>query len=844
MHDPLDFENRKYFDRLRRIRGLASFVLFLEKTTQILWLPFIWILVFVCLWLYSIPSMFGKAGVIAASVLFYTGLISLSLYTFKRRPASSEEDIDRQIERASRLKHRPLKALKDTLANPEKKQTRDVWHARDGKLIHALKNLRAPSPRPVLPYIDPYALRTAFGLLLIGGIIIAGVTWPDKIRQGLLPYEAVIPGFDSIDTASLTIIPPDYTGFKTLELKGRAGPEKALDIPEGSTVKARVTGGLGHPRLVMGEQKIDLEHHGGPSYSLETEILPANKLVLQQLFLNRVEWPYSLITDEPPAIEIQSGPDVLSQGELRFPLMLYDDYGVRDMHISMTLKPDITDKPLGEPFEETRAVMTPGDQNTELKPVYDLTSHTWSGLPVIFEFYVTDDSGNVSQKQSVDGVLPERQFTHPVSKKLIEYRQQLAWTPNAPADNIQEGLIGILNDPETYQGDIIVFLSLRSALSRLEYSPGTETAKALIDLFWNIAVHLEDGDISMAMKRLRDAQRELEQALNDPNVTDEELAELTMALKEAMAEYFRELGKELQKRMAEGNNMPLLAPETMAEMINPEDFMRFFDQLQAEALSGNKDAARELLSQLSKMMDMMDPALSAQMPQDIQMMAEGVNELQELIRRQEELLDQTRHQAERLKVRQDFGRILDNPDLFEEYGELPPFPEAPPPENQTRQVNTKKNKEEQEALRYILGQLMREAGEALGEIPEGMGLAEQEMRGSSAALGNNDPQASIPHQEQAIEYLKQAMQSLSEQMMARMQQMTGLSFGRQKRDPLGRRYGDQEGPDWFSGSEVKIPDEAQRKRVEEILKILRERSGEFNRPEAELEYYRRLLKQF
>ena len=43
---------------------------------------------------------------------------------------------------------------------------------------------------------------------------------------------------------------------------------------------------------------------------------------------------------------------------------------------------------------------------------------------------------------------------------------------------------------------------------------------------------------------------------------------------------------------------------------------------------------------------------------------------------------------------------------------------------------------------------------------------------------------------------------------------------------------------------VKIPDEAEQKRLREILDTLRERAGEYDRPKEELEYIRKLLEKF
>ena len=163
-------------------------------------------------------------------------------------------------------------------------------------------------------------------------------------------------------------------------------------------------------------------------------------------------------------------------------------------------------------------------------------------------------------------------------------------------------------------------------------------------------------------------------------------------------------------------------------------------------------------------------------------------------------------------------------------------------------LRTEENVSEQEALRIILGQLMLEANEKLDEIPENMALAEQAMRMSSQELEANRPDTSVPYQEEAIEHLKEAQKQLQQKLQQRMQQMLGFSFfhpspGRM--DPLGRPYGsdsDENGPPL--GSQVEVPDEAEKKWVQDILNELRRRAGQRDRPQEELDYYRRLLKRF
>ena len=79
-----------------------------------------------------------------------------------------------------------------------------------------------------------------------------------------------------------------------------------------------------------------------------------------------------------------------------------------------------------------------------------------------------------------------------------------------------------------------------------------------------------------------------------------------------------------------------------------------------------------------------------------------------------------------------------------------------------------------------------------------------------------------------------------------MQQMigVGMSGSSQKYDPLGRRYGDENEDGRGVDSKVEVPDELDKKRVDEIIKMLRDRSGDRSRSREELEYFRRLLRQF
>jgi hypothetical protein len=160
--------------------------------------------------------------------------------------------------------------------------------------------------------------------------------------------------------------------------------------------------------------------------------------------------------------------------------------------------------------------------------------------------------------------------------------------------------------------------------------------------------------------------------------------------------------------------------------------------------------------------------------------------------------------------------------------------------------------EQQEAIRRQLGELMREFGNMMGNIPGELGEAEQQMRNSSRALGDGNPRGAVPPQQNALENLRNGMQAMRQQMQQQMQgQQRGRGQGQGRfgfqpprdRDPLGRSQGD-DGQGALDRGDVEIPSEGQLQRAREILDELRRRAGERDRPELEQEYIRRLLERF
>jgi hypothetical protein len=129
----------------------------------------------------------------------------------------------------------------------------------------------------------------------------------------------------------------------------------------------------------------------------------------------------------------------------------------------------------------------------------------------------------------------------------------------------------------------------------------------------------------------------------------------------------------------------------------------------------------------------------------------------------------------------------------------------------------------------------------LGDAGEAMGLAQGQ-------LGEGDADSAVDSQGRALDAMRKGAQGLAQSM-----QQQGMGPGpngrpgrgqaraQQDTDPLGRPM---RGRDYGDDVTVKVPGEIDAQRARRILEELRKRFGESFRPQLELEYIERLLKDF
>lgn len=782
---------------------------------------------------------------------FAAAVVGLLWLRARRWRLPGRREALRRIERVNDLPHRPLQALEDRLlAGRDDAEARRLWRHHRQRLRRSVRFLRVGWPQPGLIRHDPYALRIMLAVALVMSLAVAGPEGPARLLRAMAPDLA---GLASGMPARLDawITPPAYTQRPPVFLtatdgSANAAPESPVAVPEGSTLVARVTGGSGTPVVTTGADTTAFAAEDGAAFRHEALLAESGRVAVTQSGRELGGWDIKVVPDAPPSVSFAKDPTATARRSLRLDAQASDDYGVTKVVATITRSGAVVEgaalsklPPIVQPLPLTG----PDAKNVRSTSFHDLTPHPWAGLPVQIRLTAHDAAGQTGRSKPVELVLPERVFNHPVARAIIAQRKLLALYPERNRLRVGGSLEAIAWEYERYREDVVVFLSL-TAVSRRLAGGSLETPDAfagVLDVLWNAALRVEDGMLSISERALRDAQQALMDALSK-NADDKEIERLLRDVERALNSYFDALA-EMMRNMPQqrADQLPPMDPNALR--MSRDDFQKLLDQIRELARSGQKDAAKQLLSQLRGLLESLRMRRFAQPSQQQQRAMQMLNDLQGLIRDQQKLLDQTFREAQRRGQLQGaqplrrFPRPLLPPRFRPREGQrAQPQPRPMPGESA-----------QQEALRRRLGELMRQLGEMSGSIPRPFGRAERSMRDSTERLGQGQAGEAVPPQGQAIDQLQQGARAATQQLMRQLGQR-GM-IGRQQdmppgqqRDPFGR---DPKGAGQGAATgDVKVPDQDRVRAARRLRDELRRRAGERARPKPERDYIQRLLKEF
>jgi len=283
--------------------------------------------------------------------------------------------------------------------------------------------------------------------------------------------------------------------------------------------------------------------------------------------------------------------------------------------------------------------------------------------------------------------------------------------------------------------------------------------------------------------------------------------------------------------------------------LRPQDLKSMIDRLEQLARSGAKDAAKKLLDELQQMLENLQMARPGQQGDDMDDdMMSALDELGNMIREQQNLRDKTFRQGQENRRSQQGqrGQRGQQGQQGQQQGDPNQFGEL---------------RQNQQALREQLKKLleeMRKRGQAgqqgqqgqPGQDPgEGLGQADGAMGDAEGQLGQGNSDSAVDAQGRALEALRRGAQNLAQQMQQGNGQgpgpgqpgRNGQARANNDTDPLGRPL---RGREYGDDVTVKVPGEIDVQRARRILEELRKRLADPARPQLELDYIERLLKDF
>jgi uncharacterized protein (TIGR02302 family) len=871
--------------RLERLAAKARAILLFERAWRIVLPPLVVLGVFACvswtgLWL-DAPQWVRGLGVLALVLGLVVALLPLREF----RLPSRKEALDR-IDHVSGLASHPASVIDDRLGNGRSDPaTRALWNLHRRRAEQAVALLRTGGPSPRMVDLDRYALRAAVLVALIATGFVAG---PEK-------YARVAAAFDWRFDASTRkdyridawVDPPAYTGKPpvVLNLGGSQNPQQ-IEAPSGSIVVIHAPGG-NLDMEVKGALAAAKDNNTDTQASLTASAKPSDgkrdgngetRLVLRgdaTLTLGHSSAPLGVfdihaILDQPPSIALTAAPRFNARGSITLKYSVADDYGVTGAEASFA-KPVLpgghpATRSLVDPPRVPLLLPPPPQLGGEAETTADLSEHPWAGARVEMTLTARDEGGNDGSSAPVEITLPQKPFVKPLARALAEQRRNLVLAPEDKA-RVANALEALMIAPEMFDTSAGVYLGLRMGFDQLNAAHSDSDLVEVADYLWQMALRIENGDLSEAERDLRAAEQQLRDALQR-NAPEDEIRKLGDNLRASMDKFLQELAAQRNDQDHRDNSAAL---EGRGRSISAKELQGMLDQMQEMLRSGDSANARKMLEQLQNILENLRVARPRKADPKAREMSRALDELGQMSQDQQDLRDETYEngQAERHRKREERGQLglLGQPTLGDIFGQDGDAIEGgldrqgndqgadakSGPRPRAGQTNDADLARRQNALRDRLGNLQKRLDEA-GAGASGLDGAQNAMRDAENALGqgSSGTDGAVDAQGRAVEALREGAQKLAESMRGEAEGSGAGAEAGEGQDGQGRpgQFGDAEGTDPLGrpAESLRGFDPSARfpgaERARRVLEELRRRLGEPARPREEMDYLERLLRRY
>ncbi len=691
----------------------------------------------------------------------------------------------RRIERDSTLVHRPISEREDVLsAGDGDAWAQALWNAHLSRRLADFGTLRLSIPLSALPERDPRALRYVVLLLIVAGAFVANSDWRNRLLS------AFGPGTSEAASVSIDawIDPPAYTGEPPVYLTD----SRTISVPTGSTINIRVHGAGHTPSL-----SVDNAAFSGSQgeYAATARITESTTVRVRASGRTLGDWYLRALPDDKPMVAFSAKPARTEHEALKLSFTAGDDYGV--VAVKAIIKPHgrygkplIVDLPLD-------SVSAKALTQTSYR---DLTANPYAGLDVDIVLQAIDGAGQSGFSKAERFTLPARVFTNALARALIEQRQALATGDVRARPRVTETIDALTVAPDRfYQDQLGVYTALRSVYWTLTHANEDADYVRAQDMLWQIATGLERGGLLSAAEQLRRLQQMLSQALAQ-NAPQEVIDSLLEQYQQALQRYLQALAANPPDA-----NTPS-APE--GKVMSEQDLQALLKAIQQMAQSGDRAQAAQMLALLQNLLENLHMTQGngsgSGSPKD-KALSDAIQGLGDLMGKQRGLIDKT--------FRQQQGK------------------------GDPKDGGSKGLAQQQGQLRDQLDKVLKGLGSAKKDAPKTLGDAGKSMGDAQGNLNGQDLPSASGNEKDALEAMRKGASDLAKQLMSQ----NGQNPEDGGTDPLGRDTNN--GGRGVNGN-VKVPDKSDLARAREILEELRKRAAERGRPQEELDYIDRLLKQF
>lgn len=813
----------------------------IERFARTFWASAVVMLAILGLLLWQVHTLIPAPFDIGFYLILLIGLIAFVVRGIRRFIPARQKDAITRLD--AQVAGSPVTSLVDNIylgANDD--ASLELWQLHQSRMAKLAQKSQVAAPHVRLSKNDPWALRLIVMLFFCSAVLFGRASSEQSLLVTLQDLASGTTG----QTVSYEAWaePPAYTGFPSIYLN-KIEPEKLLQLPEGTEIVLRNYSGI---ELDIVSELSDLaEDNRKLSTESSFKLSKSGRLVLQSGYKTIAQWDIDMIPDMPPSVTLTNEISRTVQGSIQIPYATSDDYGITSGVVEITLDFDKVDQRYGLSADPETLVPIKFDLPVPFHvdvtdftetAVENLAEHPWAGLPVKITLSVTDAAGQTGTIEPVFIRMPGKRFFDTLAGALAEQRRDILWN-RANVDRAAMILKTLTYLPQDGFPNTRAYLMVRTVIRRIGYTEVQPIADAMqVDMaetLWRAALLLEDGDLSDAAERLKRAQERLSEAMKN-GATDEEIAELVDELRKATDEYLRQLAQNAQPQEQQAGN-------ENTQQVSPEMIQEMMDRIQELMEQGRMDEAQALMDQLQQLLENMQVTQGD--PQNGEPSENSSEGLQDTLQEQQELADENFQQ-----MQDEFNR---NQDGQNQEGEQQGQNQEGQQQGQSGQQPGAQSDlaERQEALRDMmdqqLGNLGTDDSEAGQAARDALREAERQMGKARDNLEQGRGSDALDNQADAVEALRNGMRQLNEanQQDARGQSREGQqnseTVGPDGQDPLGRST---KNPRNAQTNKRLLQSSEQLQRSKDILKEIRRRTGERERPQQELDYLERLLDRF